>query len=545
MHRNCLVTRRPVPKRPKTTLDLAFLLSYGASLVIRQQFLFVLIVTMLDEYRQRFRAFHTHWQREQFLSLAGRKEQADINYLYRENSDLFTATALAELRAKYDDTAAYRETERAAIQRLIAFASAGQLTLNTLEVTREITDFETQATFRWGDQRLTIQQAQRFIEQESSPHQRRELHARRADLRNEIQDLRTARLAKLQAGAQSLGFSNLLQMQQTLHMIEVEKLVAPATQLLTSTESAFTTQLRPLLAREAHVSLDEASSADLGYARRLGRFTPYFSGERWRDIYADLFAGLGFKVTQQPQVEVSAASRSFNQDGAFCAPLQIPAEVKLVVNPDVAASHGLVFYQGLLHAAGQTQLYAWTSSEGHFEFRVPGDAAISEAWGTLFGQLLQDAAYLVGTFAFPESREFRHALAVFRLLRVRRAAALLQYETELYAGQLGAQAGQRFAELLTDGTRLRYDETEHLYAVERSFHSAVQLRAWAFEAQLREYLKMRFGTRWWTARKAGELLIDLWNTGHRYSVEELAAQVGLGALDFEWLTTELLEAVAV
>src|SRR5262249_22802914 len=118
------------------------------------------------------------------------------------------------------------------------------------------------------------------------------------------------------------------------------------------------------------------------------------------------------------------------------------------------------------------------------------------------------------------------------------------YETELNIGQLAHNTGTRFAELLTDGVRVRYDETEHLRAVDKQFQAATSLRAWAFEAQLREHLKTRFGARWWDSRKAGEMLIDLWNTGHRYTLEELAELIGLGALDFDWLVSDLLAAIS-
>lgn len=498
---------------------------------------------MLDEYRQRFRAFHTHWQREQFLHLTGRKTPSETTFLLRENSDLFTASKLAELQTQHDETAEYRKTERLAIQRLLAFARAGQLALRTLELTGEIADYETQATFTWNEHPLTINQAQSLIAQEANPGRRRELQARRADLVEQIQDLRLERVAKLQQGAQALGYDNYLLLQQLAQPCEFEKLLTAAAHFLTKTESAFVNQLRPLLARFADASLDEASPADLSFAQRLSRFAPYFAGERWREIYADLFAGLGFKVAQQSQVEIDDVPRSGKQSRSCCTPVQVPEEVKLVLNPEAALSGGHLFYQNLLQTAGQTQLYAWTSRESLYEFRVPGDPALAEAWGTLFRNLLMDASFLAVTFAFPESGEFRHALAVFRLLQVRRAAALLQYETELYADKLGLQAGARFAELLTDATRLHHSEAEHLRAVEPAFRSAACLRAWAFEAQLREFLKTRYGLRWWTSRQAGDLVIDLWNTGHRYPVEELAVQVGLGALDFEWLANELLETV--
>jgi hypothetical protein len=39
------------------------------------------------------------------------------------------------------------------------------------------------------------------------------------------------------------------------------------------------------------------------------------------------------------------------------------------------------------------------------------------------------------------------------------------------------------------------------------------------------------------------MLIDLWNTGRRYSLERLATMIGLGELSFDWLSAELTEQV--
>jgi hypothetical protein len=64
---------------------------------------------------------------------------------------------------------------------------------------------------------------------------------------------------------------------------------------------------------------------------------------------------------------------------------------------------------------------------------------------------------------------------------------------------------------------------------------AVYLRARLFAVALGEYFRTRYGHRWWAARKAADELIDLWNTGSRYTVEELAALAGLGELNFDLL----------
>jgi hypothetical protein len=59
--------------------------------------------------------------------------------------------------------------------------------------------------------------------------------------------------------------------------------------------------------------------------------------------------------------------------------------------------------------------------------------------------------------------------------------------------------------------------------------------ALAFSFGLREYLRVRYGHRWWASRKAGDDLIDLWSTASQYSVEELASLIGFGEISFDLL----------
>jgi hypothetical protein len=55
---------------------------------------------------------------------------------------------------------------------------------------------------------------------------------------------------------------------------------------------------------------------------------------------------------------------------------------------------------------------------------------------------------------------------------------------------------------------------------------------------------VRYGRRWWSSRKAGDELIDLWNTASRYSVEELAQHIGFGDISFELLADTLIANVS-
>jgi hypothetical protein len=65
------------------------------------------------------------------------------------------------------------------------------------------------------------------------------------------------------------------------------------------------------------------------------------------------------------------------------------------------------------------------------------------------------------------------------------------------------------------------------------------LRARLFAAALGEYFRTRHGHRWWASNKTADELIDMWNTGSRYTVEELASLVGLGELSFDLLADSL------
>ena len=119
-----------------------------------------------------------------------------------------------------------------------------------------------------------------------------------------------------------------------------------------------------------------------------------------------------------------------------------------------------------------------------------------------------------------------------------RTSPWIRYEVELHSNQLSSSAGSRYVELLSEAVRVRYDETTHLRDVSEAFYSGDFLRASAFASQLREQLKTKFGSRWWTSHKAGDYLIDLWNTGGRYKVEEMAKMIDLGDLSYDWLAEE-------
>ncbi len=478
---------------------------------------------MLSEYRERFDQFHTEWRREEFLGRAEGRGREDRSRLWSEHSDLFTPARIEELRAVRAEIAAHRETERRSAELLIAFAVEGALQLRVREIDREIARYEAAARIAWKETAIGLAEADALLAQETEAAARADLFARRADVEAGAGDLYAERLARWREGAREYGFADLIAMRRELRGLDPAPLRGAAERLLSQTESAFVAALAAMLPRETGRSIDDATEAELPLLRRFPRFDLHFPADRMAAIYRDLFADLGFKTGGQTQLSIGAAPR-----GAFFVPIRVPDEIRL----GQPRNGGQQPYGEFLFAAGRAQHAAWTSRTLHPEFRRGGDAAVGRAWGLLLENLLLDSSWLMNAFGFAENEQFRRGRGVVRWLDLRRDAAALLHELDLHAGLLSHPA-ESWRERLTDASRIRCLSHGHLRGL--AFAPADRLRAAAFDAQLREYLRTRYGSRWWASRKAGEMLIDLWNTGQRHTLDELARMIGLGDLDFDWL----------
>ena len=91
-----------------------------------------------------------------------------------------------------------------------------------------------------------------------------------------------------------------------------------------------------------------------------------------------------------------------------------------------------------------------------------------------------------------------------------------------------------------DWTRLAND---WLADVDSGFYVTSYLRSWAFEAQLRAFLREQFGTTWFARREAGSLLRELWSEGQRLSADELLKEVTGSTVEMESIAERVREAI--
>jgi hypothetical protein len=102
----------------------------------------------------------------------------------------------------------------------------------------------------------------------------------------------------------------------------------------------------------------------------------------------------------------------------------------------------------------------------------------------------------------------------------------------------------RYAELQTEATKVPAHPESYLSDIDGSFYVTGYLRSWAFEAQLRDFLRSELGNEWFIRRDAGDLLRELWSLGQGPTADELLRDVTGAKLELASVVDRIREGLA-
>jgi hypothetical protein len=199
----------------------------------------------------------------------------------------------------------------------------------------------------------------------------------------------------------------------------------------------------------------------------------------------------------------------------------VPGKVMLVIQP----IGGKDDWEALFHEAGHTEHYASTSDSISMEGKRLGDMAVTEGWAMLMQHLVTEPAWLNRRLDVPRVDELARDGAVSLLYFVRRYCAKLLYEIELFQVEDPTTVRARYAEILSGALKIPVHSETYLDDVDGSFYVIGYLRSWAFEAQLRDFLRGEFGNEWFARREAGDLLRELWALGQEPTADAMLKDV--------------------
>jgi hypothetical protein len=267
--------------------------------------------------------------------------------------------------------------------------------------------------------------------------------------------------------------------------------------------------------------LDEAKPWDVGRLFRAPELDTLYPSDKMLPALEATLTELGIDIRSQANVHLDLEVRPSKSPRAFCAPIEVPGKVMLVIQP----IGGKDDWEALFHEAGHTEHYACTSDSISMEGKRLGDMAVTEGWAMLMQHLVTEPAWLNRRLDVPRVDELARDGAVSLLYFVRRYCAKLLYEIELFQVENPTTMRSRYAELLSDALKLPIHSETYLDDVDGSFYVIGYLRSWAFEAQLREYLRSELGNEWFARREAGDLLRELWSLGQEPTADGLLKDV--------------------
>jgi len=494
---------------------------------------------MLDQYRRDYAEFNAAVLREHYLFGSGQKMTLELARIYERFGDLFSRQTIEKLKRQLDETSAHFESQRASLNHLLKFAIEQFLEDAVKALTEEISAYEAAATIELAGRTMTFQEAIVALATERRRATRQVIDNKRLAVIAAANDLRAERLLKLHEAARSLGYESYTTLFEQLRQLDYQAIFRAASPLLGRTESLYVARLSETLQRNIEIRVEEAERSDYLHLIRMTHYDARFPASRLLDVYRQTMAGLGINIEAQRHIEIDLHIRPHKKPRAYCIPIIVPDEIKLIIRP----AGGQADYKALLHEAGHSQHYGWTAASLHPEFKYTGDYALTESYAFLFHHLLADRAWLSEFLSFADSHEFVRSFMLVELMMARRSIAKLGYEQRLHGSEDFARAADDYAQSLTEATKFRTAKTEYLSDTDEGLYVANYLRAWALASQLRDYLQSRFGQRWWASPRAGNFLKEIWETGDRYTADEMASQIGIGPIAFDLLIDEFNQAL--
>ncbi len=487
----------------------------------------------LEAYREEAERFVSALDEEFYLHFAGRKDELELAPVYERHGDLATLDACERLRAAAEDGS------RGAVE-LWRFACERRLEAVARAEIEEIARLEASLSAEIDGDEIGFRLLVPAIGNEPDRARRERLERARTELLDEhLNPHYRAAAEAVRAETAPLGAPTYRELYERFGF-PLERVAEQCRAFLADTEDLYVRALDDVLRRRVGIPLEEAQRWDVRRLFRAPDWDAGFPGDAMLPALEGTLAGLGIDLRAQTNVEIDVEPRPKKHPRAFCAPIDVPGRVVLVIQP----IGGVYDWQALFHEAGHTEHFAHTSAALPFEARRLGDDAVTEGWAMLFEHLVSDREWLSRRLDFARPEEFAAEAAAGLLYVVRMLAAKLLYEVELHGGAPLDEMPSRYVEWMLEGTKIEPSPTDFLAGVDPAFYSTSYLRAFAFEAQLRGFLREEFGRAWFSRREAGSLLRELWAEGQGPRADEILDDLTGGEIELAAVAEDMAEAVA-
>ena len=483
----------------------------------------------LDAYREDADRFIAELDEEYYLHFAGHKEKLELEPIYERHQDLTTLEWAQTIGESVNGDRRVRELWR--------FACEGHLGNLTKEHSEKAAALETELEAEVDGERVGYRMLRPTIANTDDRGKRERLDRARTQLTDEhLNPIYLDAVEISQRTVPKLGSPNYVDLYRRFGY-RLDNLAAQCRAVLDETEQMYEDATDKLFRDRIGIGLDDAKRWDVPRVFRAQVWDEFFPADKMLPALEATLADFGIDLHAQENVHLDLEQRPSKSPRAFCAPIEVPDKVMLVIQPIGGADD----WRALFHEAGHTEHFAHTSRDLAMEERRLGDNAVTEGWAMLLQHLTDEPAWLTRRLDVGRPDELAREGATGLLYFVRRYCAKLLYELEFHAADDVTALRPRYVELLGNALKIEPSETDYLADIDSGFYVSSYLRSWAFEAQLRAFLKEKFGSKWFASREAGSLLRELWGEGQKMRAEEMLKEVTGYTLEMESVAERVRE----
>jgi hypothetical protein len=493
----------------------------------------------IEKYKIDAENFLSELDKEYYLHFAGLKEELNTGAIYDKFGELFLLEYFNLIKELKDKA---KGEDRKKYSYLLNFCGEALIEEPVKELVDEMGEDEARAKIEIEGKAVSFRYSEVLLSNEPQKSKRDLIAEKRDEIVEKQFNLKLCSywdILHTQAG--KLGFKSYNDMFSYLKDIDFSSLKSDMEKLLEATQEVYVEHFGKLLLSETGVELDNSKKSDFAYLKRAAKYDVFFRKERLVELFKQTLASMGIDLERQKNIFLDVEERKNKSPRAFCSTVKIPGEIYLVVMP----RGGQDDFEALFHEGGHAEHFSNTRVSLDFEYKFLGDNAVTEGYAFVMENLMQNKDWLIYFLKMsPEdAREFVYFSNIAKLWFCRRYAGKLKYELILHGNDPVSGRDTIYTQILTAANLMQYSRADYLKDVDDSFYCSNYIRAWIFEAQLKDYMHRKFGYGWFKQKKAGDFLKELWSYGQKYGPVEILEQLGYKDLDINYLIYSLVEEI--
>lgn len=493
----------------------------------------------IESFRQESEVFLSKIEKEYYMHFSGQKDTLRLAGIYAAYAHLFDMGNIQFFmeKKKQSKNEQYKKTSG-----LLKFCTEGYMERQVQELYDKIAMAEANASIDIEGEQVPFRYSEVMLANEEDKQKRDRLDEKR---RQKTRSLLSADLgqywSRLHKMSEDLGFKDYKELCAALKNEDFSSLEKDMDLLLEQTYPVYRQHMSHMLGSQLGLCLEDARTSDFAYLKRAKRFDSLFQKQHLVSIFKDTSRAMGIDIDSQSNIIMDVEERKNKSPRAFCATVKVPDEIYLVVMP----SGGQDDFEAMLHEGGHAQHFAHAGKDLDFEYKYLGDNALTEGFAFVFESLMQNRKWLKKYIGMddPAANEFVYFSTIVKLWFCRRYAAKLKYELVFHSAKSLEGMEKHYSNILSQAVQMKYFEENYLKDIDECFYCTNYIRAWIFEAQLRDYLYTHYGTNWFENKKAGDFLMQIWAYGQKDNPREILKELGYDGLDIHYLISSLLEEI--